>query len=45
MTGSQHFSIGVAVPTYKDVFIFAILVAFLVLRPRGIFSAEISEKV
>jgi branched-chain amino acid transport system permease protein len=35
----------VAVPTYKDVFIFAILVAFLILRPRGIFSAEISEKV
>jgi branched-chain amino acid transport system permease protein len=35
----------VAVPTYKDVFIFAILVAFLVFRPRGIFSAEISEKV
>jgi len=35
----------VAVPTYKDVFIFAILIAFLLLRPRGIFSAEISEKV
>jgi branched-chain amino acid transport system permease protein len=35
----------VAVPTYKDVFIFLILVAFLLFRPRGIFSAEISEKV
>jgi len=33
------------VSTYKDVFIFAILIAFLLLRPRGIFSAEISEKV
>jgi len=35
----------IAVPTYKDVFIFAILVGFLLFRPRGIFSAEISEKV
>ena len=35
----------VAVPTYKDVFIFLVLVAFLLFRPRGIFSAEISEKV
>lgn len=35
----------IAVPTYKDVFIFAILVVFLLFRPRGIFSAEISEKV
>jgi len=33
------------VSTYKDVFIFAILIAFLLVRPRGIFSAEISEKV
>jgi branched-chain amino acid transport system permease protein len=35
----------VVVPTYKDVFIFVILIAFLLIRPRGIFSAEISEKV
>jgi len=33
------------VSTYKDVFIFAILITFLLVRPRGIFSAEISEKV
>ena len=33
------------VSTYKDVFIFGILIAFLLVRPRGIFSAEISEKV
>jgi branched-chain amino acid transport system permease protein len=33
------------VPTYKDVFIFLILIAFLLFRPRGIFSSEISEKV
>jgi branched-chain amino acid transport system permease protein len=35
----------VVVPTYKDVFIFVILIAFLLFRPRGIFSSEISEKV
>jgi branched-chain amino acid transport system permease protein len=35
----------VVVPTYKDVFIFLILIAFLLFRPRGIFSSEISEKV
>jgi branched-chain amino acid transport system permease protein len=33
------------VPTYKDVFIFLILIAFLLFRPRGIFSSAISEKV
>jgi branched-chain amino acid transport system permease protein len=35
----------VVVSTYKDVFIFAILIIFLLLRPGGIFSANISEKV
>ena len=35
----------VAVSTYKDVFIFLIMIAFLLVRPRGIFSAEITEKV
>jgi branched-chain amino acid transport system permease protein len=33
------------VSTYKDVFIFVILILFLLIRPRGIFSANISEKV
>jgi branched-chain amino acid transport system permease protein len=32
-------------PTYKDIFIFIILVVFLVVRPGGIFRASISEKV
>ncbi len=32
-------------PTYKDVFIFIVLAIFLVLRPGGIFRAQISEKV
>ncbi|MDI6600761.1 MAG: branched-chain amino acid ABC transporter permease [Thermoanaerobacteraceae bacterium] len=31
--------------TYKDVFIFAVLIAFLMIRPGGIFRADISEKV
>lgn len=33
------------VSTYKDVFIFAVLIVFLMIRPGGIFRAEISEKV
>jgi len=33
------------VSTYKDVFIFAVLIAFLLIRPGGIFKADISEKV
>jgi len=33
------------VSTYKDVFIFVILIVFLLFRPGGIFSANISEKV
>ena len=32
-------------PTYKDVFIFLVLVGFLLVRPGGIFRAQISEKV
>jgi branched-chain amino acid transport system permease protein len=35
----------VVVSTYKDVFIFIILIIFLLFRPGGIFSANISEKV
>jgi len=33
------------VSTYKDVFIFIVLIAFLLVRPGGIFKADISEKV
>ena len=33
------------VSTYKDVFIFAVLILFLLIRPGGIFKADISEKV
>ncbi len=33
------------VSTYKDVFIFGVLIAFLIIRPGGIFKADISEKV
>jgi branched-chain amino acid transport system permease protein len=36
---------SVAAPTYRDVFIFFILVMFLLVRPRGIFSSEMAEKV
>ena len=32
-------------PTYKDIFIFLVLVLFLVFRPGGIFRAQVSEKV
>ena len=35
----------VVVSTYKDVFIFLVLIIFLLFRPGGIFSANISEKV
>jgi len=31
--------------TYKDVFIFLVLIIFLLVRPGGIFRAQISEKV
>ncbi len=33
------------VSTYKDVFIFIVLIVFLLVRPGGIFKADISEKV
>jgi len=32
-------------PAYRDVFIFAVLITFLIFKPGGIFKAEISEKV
>ena len=32
-------------PAYRDVFIFAVLVLFLLFRPGGIFRAQVSEKV
>ncbi len=31
--------------TYKDLFTFVILIAFLMLRPGGIFKADVSDKV
>lgn len=41
---AETFAASVA-PTYKDVFIFLVLVIFLVLRPGGVFRAQVSEKV
>ncbi len=32
-------------PAYRDIFIFAVLVLFLLFRPGGIFRAQVSEKV
>lgn len=32
-------------PAFRDVFIFAVLIMFLVFKPGGIFKAEVSEKV
>jgi len=41
----EVFFATLVVSTYKDVFIFAVLIVFLLVRPGGIFKAEISEKV
>ncbi len=36
---------AVVSPAYRDIFIFAVLVLFLLFRPGGIFRAQVSEKV